>query len=318
MKFSVIIPVHNRKEKLQQCLNSIVEQEYPQGEYEIIIVDDDSEQNLRPVAEKFASNYIKLTNGPNGPAIARNAGVKKAQGLYLAFTDSDCTVPSDWLQQFEDGYNKHPEVAGVGGYLQASEETLKTNVFAKYEAWNEMQYFPELKDWQPQGLQLHLSPYLSRKRDEHPFQTNNISYKKSVFEEVGGFDQSFPHYASGEDGNLKEKVVKAGYSLLFIPVKVTHHQDYSFLTFWKRQQTRGAGILKYRTDHGLQQRGKLEIGLRTGLAPVVFIKALQRSLRAGYDPAATVMMAGLAKLAYIARQIGKLKHFDKIKAINNE
>lgn len=304
MRFSIIIPVHNRKEKLFKCLKSIRSQNYSKEKYEIIVVDDDSDQDLRPIAAGLGTKYVKLKNGPNGPAKARNLGAKEAGGQYLAFTDSDCVVPQSWLKTFEDAYQKHPDIAGVGGYLQAPSKLLKTNIFAQYEAWNERSYFPK--------SQIPEKPYISTERDEHPFETNNISYKKSIFEELGGFDESFPHYVSGEDGDLKERVVKAGYAVLFVPIKVTHYQDYSFRSFWRRQQTRGAGILKYRYDHGLRRRSRLEIALRMGLAPLVAARSLFDCLRVRQLPASAVKLAALSKIAYLARQIGKVLYFDKM------
>ena len=76
------------------------------------------------------------------------------------------------------------------------------NIFAQYEKFHE---------WSQYNIQDH--EFVSTKRDEAPFETNNISYKKLVLKEVGGFDESFsalPIYVTGEDGDLKERVVGRG------------------------------------------------------------------------------------------------------------
>ena len=51
-----------------------------------------------------------------GPAAARNRGWREAAGEIIAYTDDDCLVPLDWLSRLEDGFLRHPEAVGVGGY----------------------------------------------------------------------------------------------------------------------------------------------------------------------------------------------------------
>ena len=51
----------------------------------------------------------------------------------MAFTDDDCLPPVDWLTRLADGYVRYPEVAGVGGYLEAPADVLQNNILARYE-----------------------------------------------------------------------------------------------------------------------------------------------------------------------------------------
>lgn len=90
MKISFIIPVYNVEKYLDQCIQSIVEQTYTN--FEIILVNDGSEDNSQKICEKWASNdnRIKLINKSNGGlSDARNTGIKIASGEYLIFVDSD-------------------------------------------------------------------------------------------------------------------------------------------------------------------------------------------------------------------------------------
>lgn len=311
MKFSIIVATHNRRNKLRLCLQSLLNQNYPQEQYEVIIADDGSTDGTRAMVKELASKtsnltYLRVADNPKGPATARNFGLKKAKGEILAFTDSDCTVPQDWLSELEQGYQKYPQAAGVGGYLEAPKELLRSNCFARYEVHNEKKYFPQIdnRNSRPCAPDVTFGEYLSTKRDEHPFESNNISYRKAVLSEVGGFDESFPPFASGEDGDLKERVVNRGGKVLFIPTKVTHHQDYSLKSFWRRQQTRGAGILKFARDHQLRKQTKLEIALKAFLAPTALLRALARKT--------PPKIAVLHSLAFLARQVGKLKRYDQI------
>ena len=89
---SIIIPCHNNANFLTESINSVLEQDYPN--FEVIVIDDGSTDNSVELLKKFG-NKIKLIQQENqGPAAARNAGLKAAKGEYIAFNDSDDL----WLQ----------------------------------------------------------------------------------------------------------------------------------------------------------------------------------------------------------------------------
>jgi len=238
--FSVVLATSAGRAKiLEQCLASIFANDYPRELFEVIVIDSGIDEKGLTVIEKFKRAGVNLRFyspgwGNVGPAKARNLGIKKAQNEIVAFTDDDCAVPADWLRKLDGGYKgdkRRKGVAGVGGYLEAPAEILSKNIFAQYEKFHE---------WSQYNIQNQ--EFVSHQRDEAPFETNNISYRKCVLEEVGGFDESFPAFSTGEDGDLKERIVQRGYGVLFIPVKVTHLQDYNLRRFLKQQLARGAGI----------------------------------------------------------------------------
>ncbi|SET64570.1 glycosyltransferase family 2 protein [[Clostridium] polysaccharolyticum] len=94
-KVSVIIPVFNREKVIHRAINSVLNQEY--NHLEIIIVDDHSTDNTRKVVEEYMEKDARicycLNENKQGPAGARNTGIKKATGTYIAFLDSD----DEWL-----------------------------------------------------------------------------------------------------------------------------------------------------------------------------------------------------------------------------
>ena len=97
--FSIIIPTYNRPERLKTCLDSLLNLDYPPDNFEIIIVDDGSNQPLDTLVNPY-QNQLNLTlirQNNSGPAKARNTGANAAQGEYLAFTDDDCTLDQKWL-----------------------------------------------------------------------------------------------------------------------------------------------------------------------------------------------------------------------------
>ena len=91
MKISVIVPVYNVEAYLSKCITSILEQSF--SEYEIIIINDGSEDNSGRIAEEFAEKYpekvVYIKQKNKGLGGARNTGIYKAKGEYLLFVDSD-------------------------------------------------------------------------------------------------------------------------------------------------------------------------------------------------------------------------------------
>jgi GT2 family glycosyltransferase len=298
LSFSIVIATtKGRSETLEKCLSSIFANEYPQNLFEVIVVDSGIDDRGLSVIESFKKRYPNLRFyspgwGNVGPAKARNLGIKKAQNEMVAFTDDDCLVPKDWLKSFADGYRRHPKVAGVGGYLEAPEEILRANVFAQYEKYHE---------WSRYGIKGH--EFVSKKRNEAPFETNSISYKKEILEKVGGFDEDYSSVGSGEDGDLKERVLGLGYSLLFIPVKVIHLQEYSLGRFLRQQISRGGGILVHKKKQGLRVESRPEILAKIILGPLVFFRYL-------VEDEFKVKLALIDTLGFIVRQLGKLKFYE--------
>jgi glycosyltransferase involved in cell wall biosynthesis len=116
MRFSVVIPTHNRKDTLRRCLATATGQVYP--DYEVIVVDDGSTDGTGDMVQREFPQVRYIRQDPNrGPAVARNRGIEVADGEIIAFTDDDCLLPLDFLSRLAEGYQRYPEVAGVGGYL---------------------------------------------------------------------------------------------------------------------------------------------------------------------------------------------------------
>ena len=97
MKLSIIVPVYNVADYLAKCLDSLLAQDLPQNEYEIIVVNDGSSDNSEEIAQQYADKYVNITliNQENqGLSGARNTGIKHAKGDYIQFVDSD-----DYLEE---------------------------------------------------------------------------------------------------------------------------------------------------------------------------------------------------------------------------
>ena len=100
---SFIIPAYNAENTIERAINSILNQEHTSLEYEIIVVNDGSIDNIDEKMKKFKENnkikYFKKEN--TGVADTRNYGVEKAQGEYIIFVDSDDYISKTLLQDIE-------------------------------------------------------------------------------------------------------------------------------------------------------------------------------------------------------------------------
>lgn len=97
---SVVICTHNRAELLANALRSVCEQSIGPDRYEVIVVDNNSSDQTREVAESFFKAYRNVRYCQEtqvGLSHARNRGWQEAQGEYVAYTDDDCEVPPEWL-----------------------------------------------------------------------------------------------------------------------------------------------------------------------------------------------------------------------------
>ncbi|WP_155937490.1 glycosyltransferase family 2 protein, partial [Methanoculleus sp. MH98A] len=97
---SIIIPAHNEEMVLGECLNSIIDVDFPRTQYEIIIVDDGSTDRTSDIATLYQTKYenvIALSKPNGGKASAQNHGLRSARGKYVLVTDADAVVNRDWV-----------------------------------------------------------------------------------------------------------------------------------------------------------------------------------------------------------------------------
>ncbi|MFH1587675.1 MAG: glycosyltransferase [Candidatus Diapherotrites archaeon] len=214
MRISVIVPAYNAGKNIGECLKSLKDQDTKHN-YEIIVVDDGSTDDTEKIASK---NNVELISQKNkGPATARNSGAMAAKGEIVVFIDSDCVATKNWLDEMAAPF-ADPKVAGVqGAYL-----TKQMEIVAKY-------------------VQIEIEERYERLKKHKSIDfvgSYSAAYRKSVFDEVGGFDESFP-IASGEDPDLSFKISKKKYKLVFNPKAKVYHQhptsmlEYLYTKFYR-------------------------------------------------------------------------------------
>ena len=225
-EISVVIPSYNHCKELLICLRSIYEQE-TKFSFEIIVADSSFENIQNTIRSEFPQVNVVHRDQQMLPGTARNAGVKKAKAEILAFTDSDCTVDKDWLNQIMRAQNSgHNVICGAirNGY--------PGNLIATAEYFMECgEYIPERK-----------SQFVDM------FPAGNLSIKKTLFETAGGF----PNSIAAEDDLLSFNLKQHGNSIYFDnSIAITHFQRTKLKNLWQKQKNLGIGFYKSRKVYPL-------------------------------------------------------------------
>lgn len=223
MKFSVIIPAYNAEHNIGKLLDSIKRQSF--GEFETIVVDDCSTDDTRLIAEKYPCTVIK--SGKNsGPACCRNLGARHAQGDILVFTDSDCVLHKRWMENIRNRFNPGETDAIMGRVMLGPSNYIGNSISALGFPAGGAIGFEKIWRVGPDGY-------------THSLSTCNCAIRKSVFNHIGGFDETFP-YAGGEDSFFAYQMCAMGYKIKYCPdILIYHEARKSFSGFVSWQYKRG-------------------------------------------------------------------------------
>lgn len=225
MEASIVIPAYNAGKTIEKTVEACLSQDY-EGEFEVIVVDDGSTDNTETVIKSFPVRYIFQENA--GPAAARNSGWKASKGEIVCFIDSDCIPDNNWLSTLLKHYKDGTNVGAVcGSYKIANPESLLAQCIHEEIMFR----------------------HSNMSNNVRFFGSYNLSIKRSVLEEVGGFDETFLQ-ASGEDNDLSYRVKKAGYNIIFDnKALVAHYHRDSLYRYLKDQYIHGYWRAKLYKDH---------------------------------------------------------------------
>ena len=197
LQLSIVIP-NLHSPIIDQTLTAIRGQTFDLSTVEVLVVGLDGPGLVR---EDECVRMIS-THRPVPPAIARNIGLRAAQGEIVAFTDADCIPAPDWLARLTAPY-ADPNVTVVGGAVTFDADNYWTLA-------DNLSTFHEFLTDTPRGPRLLLASL-------------NFSARREVLLAVGGFDERYPR-AAGEDADLCHRLRTAGHTLLFEPAAVVHHR----------------------------------------------------------------------------------------------
>ncbi len=128
--FSIIIPTRNRGTLVKKKVEQLSKLDYPSSNYEIIVVDNNSEDETLKILgqlSKKVKNLRFFSEGRRGPSFARNLGIKQAKYNYLVFTDDDIFISKKYLTDYEKAWKKHPRAVVIGGKITAIFKGKKNN-----------------------------------------------------------------------------------------------------------------------------------------------------------------------------------------------
>jgi glycosyltransferase involved in cell wall biosynthesis len=201
---SVVVIVLNGAASIRACLEALTQQDYPRDRYEIIVVDNGSDDGTVELARTYRVRIVHELK--RGYAPARNAGVKAAAGEIVAFTDADCFADPNWLWELTRSY-RDPAVGVVGGAVRSYLPPAPTLV----ETFIDGARFTDQGVPRPDGL----LPFLV---------TRNLSYRKTLLERAGLFDEELP---ACEDVDMSRRVqLLLGAAAVVAPAAVVRHKHH--------------------------------------------------------------------------------------------
>ena len=129
---SVVMPTYNRRAYIQESLDSVLSQDF--SDYEVIVVDDGSTDGTEEVVSPYQDRIRYIRQENRGAGAARNVGIRKARGQYIAFMDSDDLSRPHHLRCLSSFLDRNPDcamVVGNGGYLEGNYSNRSTIISSK-------------------------------------------------------------------------------------------------------------------------------------------------------------------------------------------
>ena len=221
MKYSIIVPVFNRPDEVDELLESLLSQE--EKDFEVIIVEDGSQVPCKKVCDKYADrldlHYYYKEN--SGPGQSRNYGAERAKGDYLLILDSDVVLPKGYIRAVSEELNREPADA-FGGPDCAHESFTDTQKAISYSMTS---FFTT------GGIRGG-----KKKLDKFYPRSFNMGIRRDVYQELGGFSKM----RFGEDIDFSIRIFKAGKRCrLFPKAWVWHKRRTDFRKFWKQVYNSG-------------------------------------------------------------------------------
>ena len=230
MKYSIIVPVFNRPDEVDELLESLCHQDVK--DFEVIIVEDGSEKPCKDVCDKYASildlHYYYKEN--SGPGQSRNYGAERANGEWLIVLDSDVVLPKDYLRNVESGMRNEDAFGGP----DASHPSFTP--IQKAISYSMTSFFTTGGIRGGKG----------KKLDKFFPRSYNMGIRREVYQELGGFTKM----RFGEDIDFSYRIIEAGYKTALIPEAwVWHKRRTDFRKFFRQVYNSGIARINLEKRH---------------------------------------------------------------------
>jgi len=254
-KFSIIIPTFNKKDNLGLVLNNFFRQDYPKSKYEIIVVDDGSNdrtfqslKKLRPPCNfryfywprkkvRVKDDFKKWAKFYNRAGLARNIGIKHAEGEIILFNDSDILPAKDCLKRHEKHHNRYSNIIVRAFRMQVPPDfNLAAEKAADFKLLDKIATPERIKEIRIQQCRM----YNLSKEGWQKIITANLSIRKKHLELAGGFGDDFVFWGF-EDVDLGYRLKKFKMKFLWDDKIKVYHLEHprefggklnELMTFW--------------------------------------------------------------------------------------
>ncbi len=221
MKYSIIVPVYNRPDEVDELLESLTTQSFT--DFEVLIVEDGSTCPCEQVCKRYADRLdLKYFMKPNsGPGQSRNHGAEQASGEYLIVLDSDVVLPHDYFKAVEAELNKQPADAFGGPdrshpSFTATQKAISYSMTAFFTTGGIRGGKKQLDKFYPRSF--------------------NMGIRKEVYRQLGGFGKM----RFGEDIDFSIRIIKAGCRCRLFPgAWVWHKRRTDFHKFFRQVYNSG-------------------------------------------------------------------------------
>lgn len=229
-KVTVMIPAYNEEKVIKKTLKTILDLDYPDEKFEIIVINPRSVDNTAKIARDIASQTkrkIKIIDASNdfehhGKPRALNFGLKHAAGEIIVVYDADSLIDKMAVKYLVSYLVTHPEVAMT---------------FGMRKAVNPHGFFARLAFLESQSQQLLTEAAPPREGQKFLFSPGtNVAIRKSVLEELGGWDDN----ALTEDFELSVRLHSHGYKIEYVHSALSYEEVPEKLRAWVAQRTRWA------------------------------------------------------------------------------
>ena len=261
MKYSIIVPVFNRPDEVDELLESLCQQTLK--DFEVIIVEDGSKKPCKDVCDKYADildlHYYYKDN--SGPGQSRNYGAVRASGEWLIVLDSDVVLPEGYMQAVADG--TRDGLSAWGGPDAAHESFTPVQKAISYSMTS---FFTT---GGIRGGKAKLDKFFPR--------SYNMGILHDVYQQLGGFSKM----RFGEDIDFSYRIVEAGYQTRLIPEAwVWHKRRTDFRKFFRQVYNSGIARINLMKRHPgtLKLVHLLPTVFTVGVIGLVLISAVGRAL----------------------------------------
>ena len=231
---SVIVPIYNEEKYIAVCLDSILSQDYPHSDLEILLVDGMSTDNTRTILKKYLDryNFIKLLDNPKRIApCAMNVGIKAAKGDIIMRLDAHAFYEEKYFSKIVEWHKKMPDAWNIGGICDTKviKQTPTSMAIAKvmsdkFGVGNSTFRTGSDKEW--------------LEADTVPFGC----YKREVFDKIGMYNEKLVRV---QDIELNKRVKHAGGKIIMVPsIKCTYIPRDNYKAFYNNRYLTGFWVIR--------------------------------------------------------------------------